>query len=311
MIWNELEKDHKGQVTLEAFDPWAFEAISEFRQLLLGAYGNFHKAWRALDTNGNGNLDEEEFQAACRRLGFQGDAGELFLNLLDEPCCTHLTLADIDLKAYHESFLEEIRLITGAKKKARLEQARDVENAKRKHAMDLPALRLLLSNRFGTLSAAWKHCLDRNGNGKLSFTEFCEALRGLGFRGPIRELWFNLDKDGNGQITLEEFAPEVHHALTTFADMVLKRFVDFETAWQTYFDAERRGLVGECDFVEACHELGYKEDARKLFSYLLDRPLEGSTSLSFQEFLKDLEPHHIKNHGCLAKLELRKSFEMA
>ena len=37
--------------------------------------------------------------------------------------------------------------------------------------------------RYGNLMRAWRKGLDLDGSGKLSFTEFCKALRDQGFRG--------------------------------------------------------------------------------------------------------------------------------
>merc|ERR1719203_2293310 len=39
----------------------------------------------------------------------------------------------------------------------------------------------LCVRRFGSMLKAWRECLDNDHNGKLTFNEFCAALRRLGY----------------------------------------------------------------------------------------------------------------------------------
>jgi len=123
--------------------------------------------------------------------------------------------------------------------------------------------------------------------------EWGKALRGEGFRGPIRELWLELDKDSNGTITLGEFDPESDKVLTEFRDLVLKSYATFPEAWASLFGVGEGDQVVEDAFTEGLFELGYEEDAHRLFRYLLEKPLENSHFIKLENF----EPFHLKKSG--------------
>ena len=42
---------------------------------------------------------------------------------------------------------------------------------------------------YGTLLRAWKLCLDVKGIGRVTFRDFCEGARNMGFEGALRPLW--------------------------------------------------------------------------------------------------------------------------
>merc|ERR1719333_645708 len=44
---------------------------------------------------------------------------------------------------------------------------------------------------------AWKNGMDNDGNGKLTFIEFSEAVRMQSYGGDIRELWKYFDQDNS------------------------------------------------------------------------------------------------------------------
>ncbi|CAE8583926.1 unnamed protein product [Polarella glacialis] len=292
-LWAELEKDEKGHVTLEAFDAQAFQDIKQFKELTLQRHGDMLTAWEVFDQNRNGSLDEAEFADICADLGYEGDSGRLFQMLLDEPCSVHLTLADVDFEAWQEPASDPERFSSGADLKAALERKAEEFMARGNVVADLPGLKRVLANKYGTMSCAWKHCMDSNKDGRISFMEWGKALRGEGFRGPIRELWLELDKDSNGTITLGEFDPESDKVLTEFRDLVLKSYATFPEAWASMFGVGEGDQVVEDAFTEGLFELGYEEDAHRLFRYLLEKPLENSHFIKLENF----EPFHLKRSG--------------
>merc|ERR1719453_1312424 len=60
----------------------------------------------------------------------------------------------------------------------------------------------LISRKYGSIINAWRTCLDIDQNGKLTFNEFCKAVRWLGYGGDLNSLWTSYDTDKKGYIML-------------------------------------------------------------------------------------------------------------
>merc|ERR1719160_2246152 len=97
----------------------------------------------------------------------------------------------------------------------------------------------LLLNRYGTIYRAWRMGLDKAGRGSMSFMEFTNAARSVGYSGNIKKLWFELDDDNSGVISLEELDPKINALITGW-----KTFLEesrwkgnMVKAWKEWFDA--------------------------------------------------------------------------
>merc|ERR1719305_2128554 len=76
-------------------------------------------------------------------------------------------------------------------------------------AQDLSGLKKMLNRKYGNLLRAWKYAFDTNNNGKISFIEFCNSCRNIGFAGSLKSLWKEMDDDESGFISIDEFCPEI------------------------------------------------------------------------------------------------------
>lgn len=138
------------------------------------------------------------------------------------------------------------------------------------------SLKKLLIRKYGTIFAAWRHVLDPNGLGRISFAEWCSALRKMGFEGDIKAAWKNLDTDGSGIVSFKELEPEL---AANFADYAGKmqimygggklksKDMNWDEAWPQ-IDTNGNNQVCAEEFAELCDSVGYKEDPNVIFVQL-------------------------------------------
>merc|ERR1719401_563806 len=56
----------------------SLQVLQDFSVVLIKRYGNYKKAFKAFDYNGNGSLSGAEFTTAAKQLGFPGDLTTVF-----------------------------------------------------------------------------------------------------------------------------------------------------------------------------------------------------------------------------------------
>eukprot|EP00929_Paragymnodinium_shiwhaense_P116402 TRINITY_DN8590_c0_g1_i1.p1 TRINITY_DN8590_c0_g1~~TRINITY_DN8590_c0_g1_i1.p1 ORF type:complete len:1661 (-),score=510.83 TRINITY_DN8590_c0_g1_i1:48-5030(-) len=307
-IWADLDREKKGFITLKEFDPHAHEVVTSFRDRLTRRYGSMMKGWKELlDTNRNGCLEEVELKEACVALGWKGDVHELFHFLMPHPGCKYITMADLDpmaMAAYYRgdtrAMLNEgpdtvlsdgtkgrrtsvglVRSTTASKwsqslgKSTRDKVANHAKerDARRMGATTLQGFKKVLIQRFGSIVAAWREILDKDGNGRLSFGELAEGARLANFAGDVRALMRELDTTKTGLVTLEELDPESWQVLVSFRSFLVDKFGGLEYAWEECFDKDGQVRLDLPMFLLRCDECGYEVDNQKtrkmLFKYLI------------------------------------------
>lgn len=129
-----------------------------------------------------------------------------------------------------------------------------------------------LDRRFGNSVRGWRFALDPEQNNKLSYMQFCATVRSLGFEGPIRALWEDLDADDGGWITLDEVAPGAFAELKNLKDVLAAHYGTCDAAWHKCFAKNGQVLLSEEAFRIAAKQhlepLGWTGDAKTVYRYL-------------------------------------------
>jgi Ca2+-binding EF-hand superfamily protein len=273
--FKELDKEEKGSVTLKDLDEEAYQAVIDFRVLLLEKYGTYIKAWQAMDINNSSVIEVHEMSRFCENIGYVQDHKKLFKELLDGPGKKCITMADLDpvaMQAYWRGDLEALSPTDKAKAKlAERKQAELEAKEKSMEAHDWPTLKKQLVRKFGTVTSAWRECLDIEGNGKVSCNEFSKQVRQFGFCGDVRAVFREIDHDDSGIITFNEVDSSWYEKIRNFIELLLGRYVSFETAWRA-LDGNHNNMVEEAEFCSLCKDLGYEGNSKALFKQLLKNP---------------------------------------
>jgi len=306
-LWKELNSG-KGYLLFSDLDPKTDAMISELRQKLSEKYGNLLLAWlKGMDTNGTGKVGVEQFCKACEEVGFSGDPKKLFNLLQPDATRTSLTLVDFDTKAYLAFSRGDFRMISepeggssssAAKRELSFEERQtagfsfQVQQAFQvaHRAEFAKACRLddphraksiqgraeefeeLCRRKFGTLIGAWRQCLDFDGNGRLTFNEWCKALRVLGYNGDLKALWKKYDSEQKGYIALKDLSPEEDAVVKDLLQLLGDTFGHIDDAWKLGFKKDPLGAITEQVLTEACKKLNYPHDPQKLFRCLQSAP---------------------------------------
>lgn len=318
-LWAELDYNKSGHVLFADLDASTDALVKELKTKLVAEYGNILLGWlKGLDTRSTGMVNEQQFTKACSKLGFSGDAQQLFRILQPDMHRNFLTVQDFDTRAYLALSRGDFRMISEPEETRKPADKRSSELsfferqdgcfnyqiqrawqvAKREefakacrvpipgHLADTTeAFEFLCKRNYGSLIGAWRFCLDFDGNGKLTFGEFCKALRRLGYLGDYQALFKKYLKDGRQFVTLKDLDPEADELITSFLELFGKEFGELERGWRLGFKKDPHDSIDEAGLKEACDKLGYPHDAGKLFKCL--QPMPGRQLLT----IWDLDPN--------------------
>jgi len=267
-VFNKIDTNQTGAITLKDLDPTADQLLVDFRTLLLKKYGTYIKAWQALDTNRNGVLEEHELVEQCAKLDFrdQEQAQLLFKYLLDSPGKVAIHMADLDpgaMQAYYRGDIEALSWLEKAKKlRLQIASDRQAELDLRMGSNDWKTLKKDLILRYGSILSAWRQGLDYSVNGKISFTEFSKACRNMGFLGNVQKIFAEMDTDGSGIITFDEVDHTWFVRIQNFHQRLLSKYNTYEGAWRA-LDANRNNMLEEVEFEDVCTSIGYTDSSPK------------------------------------------------
>ncbi|CAE7576342.1 mug40, partial [Symbiodinium natans] len=157
-----LERQAKDRAEAEAM-------LGRFKLFLNQKFGNLVRAWRHLDSDGNGRVQFTDFCQSCRHMGFQGNLKALWLSL-DSSDKGEVCLDNLDPDAV-TCLLDFTRL---------------------------------LRVYFDDLDSCWLAVLDPDASGRCSLEEFERACRTLGYIRDAKQLHRYLDIHNTGVVTIDE-----------------------------------------------------------------------------------------------------------
>eukprot|EP00931_Biecheleriopsis_adriatica_P102796 TRINITY_DN77725_c0_g1_i1.p1 TRINITY_DN77725_c0_g1~~TRINITY_DN77725_c0_g1_i1.p1 ORF type:complete len:1764 (-),score=486.63 TRINITY_DN77725_c0_g1_i1:84-5375(-) len=322
-IFRGLDEDKKGYLVFADLDKETDSALTELRSKMIEKHGNMLLAWvKGLDRRGTGCVSKADFQRACSDVGFEGNASKLWRKLKPEPGRNFLALRDFDTKAYLAlsrgdfrmlsepdekaktsgedeeggllsmsfeerqscGFFHKIRRAWDASKRAEFAKACQLANTPERLIDTLEEFEQLCIRKYGTIIQAWRQCLDRDHNGRLTFNEFCEALRRLGYAGDLKALWEEYGGRDLGCLTLKDLDPEADELVNSFLDLLKERYGHVDIAWTKGFGKDPHDSIDEGELVKACEVMGYPHSAKKLFKCLV--PDKGKVLLT----IWDIDP---------------------
>jgi len=317
-LWEELDSAKKGFLEFEDLDKEAATLMSEFYGKLKEKHGNLLKAWiKELDTKHRGLVDEKDFIEACERIGFSGKAKRLFQCMKPSADRRTLTLRDFDTKAYRALGRGDFRMLTegeGPSKNPAEGAFSEMSFEERQQACFYHAIRRAriaaqqqefarttgevlefvidtpeefekqCIRRYGNMIQAWRQCLDWDGNGRLTFNEFCDSCRRLGYDGSLRKLWEKYGGLKKGFIAFKDLDAKADAMVSSFLNMLNERYGSVDLAWKKGFKKDVFETIDMPTLEKMCETLGYRYRVEKLFKCLM--PHKGMILLA----VSDLDP---------------------
>jgi hypothetical protein len=160
------------------------------------------------------------------------------------------------------------------------------------------AFKVVLLRKEKGFVRAWRNVLDLTGRGRITFAELCDACRRLGFRGPIRDLWRQLDATDAGGITLGDLDYDSAETLGRFHCALVARHGSLRTATKAFgLNGARRLQQTEfCNLLRS-HGVMRKQEAGALFRTLCLCPPASSLDRDAGISVRDFEwLHNVSKH---------------
>ncbi|CAE7328676.1 GOR [Symbiodinium pilosum] len=285
-LWRALDRDGSGCLGMEELAPQAAATLSYFRKWLRGRLGTCASAWEheaveeafsSLHADGwvsRTKLLVNAFAKAVKQLGWRPilnhDTRAALLASLDYFGCGFLSRSDLE---WLDAWEPPEWLYSQPDAEAWVQ------------------LRRLINGRFEHPLAAWRGLLDRDDSNSVSWNEFKEACRKVGFQGNMGGAWRALDHDLSGTITLREFDAASAKILTSFKAWCDSHYGSFEHLFKS-MDKDRSGGVSFSELRRACKNGGWKGNVHILFKCLDVDSGDGQKTIELEElqFLDSWDP---------------------
>eukprot|EP00931_Biecheleriopsis_adriatica_P088126 TRINITY_DN62504_c0_g1_i1.p1 TRINITY_DN62504_c0_g1~~TRINITY_DN62504_c0_g1_i1.p1 ORF type:complete len:821 (+),score=171.49 TRINITY_DN62504_c0_g1_i1:41-2464(+) len=143
-----------------------------------------------------------------------------------------------------------------------------------------------LIRRHGNYISAWLHLLDRDSSNEVTWTEFVESCKEIGFHENVAGVWRQLDENFSGYLSLSEIDTESHATLCSFKTWAHANCGSVLAAFEV-LDRDSSGDMNCQEFRKSSKFFGWAGDAGALFNALALAPKRRSQEVTITK--KDVE----------------------
>lgn len=256
-MWQMMDKDCSGSVTVEELDYTNAENLAKFSQWISSKFGSAANAFAVLDLDGSVGISETEFLEAVKAHGFPSADKHLFMA--------------IDLENRKRVMLEDMHFLDKWKPRAFLQASPNPRAAAEVKARFLA--------KYKSFLRAWRNGLDKDGSNQCNWDEFRDACRQIGYKEDVPGAWRAMDHNLIGNISLEDLDPGADRALQEFRNWARSEFGSVKCLFLT-FDDDDSGEISFAEFKKSCRIFGFRGMLKPIFQAL---DSSGGSGLSIGE----------------------------
>jgi len=285
-LWASLDPDNDGHFLLEEIGGQCAASLANFRVWAKKNFGTCEAVWDEFDSAGNSmtappdmkwnSFKKIRYGAFIKLLHVLGwtkksDEAHLTCKALDYFGCGFISQSDLE---WLEAWKSCPPWISAEPDEEAAQQFREV-----------------LLRECGTPLNAWRTVLDTDDSNFVTWDEFKDGCKKIGFKGNMGGVWRHFDDDISGSITLNEFDPDSAELLSSFKEWVEEHYGCVSFAFKS-IDSDGTGSVMFVELNRACQKKNWEGDVRALFACLDKEVVKGKRNLSYKdlEFLDEWAP---------------------
>mmetsp|Transcript_52600 Transcript_52600/g.94430 ORF Transcript_52600/g.94430 Transcript_52600/m.94430 type:complete len:648 (-) Transcript_52600:207-2150(-) len=289
ILWKSLDRDGSGSIGMEELAPWAGEALAFFQLWMKDKLGSCEAIWDhpAAVQAFEGPQRDGLWKSRTKLLNgpFAKVIKDIGYTEIAKPGVRSTILSSLDYFGCGFISREDLQWLDSWEPPEWLCSEPDPDA--------WADIRKIILSRYDHPLAAWRGLLDRDDSNSVSWREFKDACRRVGYRGNLGGAWRALDDDLSGAITLQEFDQPSFSILESFKKWGEANFGSVELLFKS-IDDDASGTVTFPELRRACKAGKWGGDVHTLFNCLdVDgRRGGGKRSISIEEllFLDSWEP---------------------